>query len=137
MARGAGVQALVDLAAASEEIRLEDGETLSHHGHEREHLHLVVRGRVDANRASPDVLRSFGPGDVVGGPAAFSDRAHAWTALARGPARLLAIPIEAWFDLAEEHFDLVLSMMAVFGEARDAIMEQLAIEAGPAGLVLT
>jgi CRP-like cAMP-binding protein len=136
VARGAGVQVLADLAGVSEEIRLGDGDVLFHESQERDHLHVVVRGRIDARRTSPDVLRTYGAGDIVGGPTAFSDRSRAWTAHARGAARLLAIPREAWFDLAEEHFDLVLSTMAVFGDARDAILEKLAADAGPVGLVL-
>jgi CRP-like cAMP-binding protein len=134
--RGAGVQALADLAAASEEVRLGDGEALFREGEEREHLLVVIRGRIDARRASPEVVRSYGPGDMVGGPSAFSDRGRAWTAHARGSAHLLAIPLEAWFDLAEEHYDLVLSTIAVFGRERESILEKLAAEAGPEGLVL-
>jgi CRP-like cAMP-binding protein len=136
LARGAGVQALADLAAASDELRLRDGDTLFRDGEERDSLYVVVNGCIEARRASPDVVRTYVAGDVVGGASAFSERGRAWTAHARGPARLLAIPVEAWFDLAEEHFDLVLSTLGVFARARESLMEKLADEAGPEGLVL-
>jgi CRP-like cAMP-binding protein len=62
---------------------------------------------------------------------------RAWDAWAREPTRLLKVPVEVWFDLFEEHFDLVISTRVVLARERDAILEQLAAEAGPAGLVLT
>jgi CRP-like cAMP-binding protein len=137
MVAGAGVQALADLASASDEIVLPAGELLlpAQDGHER--LLFVVAGELDAARRSPDVERRYLRGEVVAGPAAFSDRGRDWTARARTAVRLLAIPYEAWFDLIEVHFELADAALAGLALQRDRILTRLASQAGPEGLVLT
>jgi len=137
MARGAGVQALADLAAASHEVRLNDGNVLLRPGEGREYLYLIVDGRLEAAWQSPQMKRRYTTGDVVGGAAALSEAANDWEAKALSAARLLAVPIEAWFDLMEEHFELAHSTFAFLAEHRERILDHLAAEAGPQGIVLT
>jgi CRP-like cAMP-binding protein len=136
MARGAGVQALADLATASKEVRLGPGETLFNAEAPHPEFFLVVDGVVEARRTKPDLVRTYVRGELVTGAAALSDHGRHWGARARGPARVLAIPLEAWFDLIEEHFDLAHSTLSVIAFHRERILEQLATAAGPDGLVL-
>jgi CRP-like cAMP-binding protein len=135
MLRGAGVQALVDLAAASEEVAFDRGLVLFPRGIERDRMILLVEGEVVCSRADPDVERRYGPGDIVGGACGFGQQALAWDAKATAPGRGVAFPIEAWFDLMEEHFDLVQSTMTALFVRRELLLEHVAEASG--GIVLT
>jgi CRP-like cAMP-binding protein len=137
LARGAGVQALGDLAAVSHPLALAAGDQLLRVGDPHTHLYLIVAGAVEARRGSPDVTKSYGAGEIVGGPAAFSKRIEQWEAHSRTPTILLAIPLDAWFDLMEEHFGLALSLFRQFTAWRERLLDQLAAVAGPEGLILT
>jgi hypothetical protein len=75
-------------------------------------------------------------GEIVTGAAALSGEERHWSAQAGGTARQLAIPLEAWFDLMEEHFDLARSTMAVLAAQRKLILEHPGASAGPEGLVM-
>jgi hypothetical protein len=59
-----------------------------------------------------------------------------WEARASTRSRVLATPIEAWYDVMEEHFDLARSQMAAFAERRETLLDLLAEASGPEGLVL-
>ena len=137
MARGAGVQALADLAAASNEFAVEEGEPLFRAGDYREHFHLVASGTIDARRASPEAARRYRAGEIVSGAAAFTERAREWEARAVSRARVIAVPIEAWFDLMEDHFDLAQSFLSVLDAWRERALDWLAEAAGAPGLILT
>jgi CRP-like cAMP-binding protein len=135
MLRGAGVQALVDLAADSEEVSFERDQVILPRGVERDRMLLVVDGEVLSSRADPPVERRHVAGDIVGGVCAFGSPALAWEARALSPGVGIAFAIEAWFDLMEEHFDLVRSTLAALMRRRELLMDHLAEASG--GLVLT
>jgi hypothetical protein len=136
MARGAGVQALSDLAAASKEISLARGDTLARVGEARDDFFLLASGSVDARRADPEVTTRYHAGDVVGGAAAFTARARDWGVRASTPTRAIAVPLEAWFDLMEDHFELAHSFLGVLQGWRESALDWLAEAAGPQGVVL-
>jgi CRP-like cAMP-binding protein len=133
--RGGGVQALADLASASEEAFFESGEAILERGAEGTHLHLIVGGEVDASRVDPAARRSYGPGDIVCGVASFGSSAVPWEARARVATRVLSFSSELWFDLMEEHFDMVRSTLAAIAERRALLIEFLAERSG--GIVFT
>jgi len=135
MLRGGGVQALADLAAASEERSYGSGDRVLERGVERTHLHLVVHGEVEALRVDPGASRRYLPGDIVCGVASFGGPALAWEARAVAPTRVLSFPIELWFDLMEEHFDVVRSTLSAVAARRVLLLDHLAEQSG--GLVLT
>jgi CRP-like cAMP-binding protein len=135
MLRGAGVQALVDLAATSEEVFFDRDQIVFPRGAERERMVLLVEGEVLATRLDPAVERRYGPGDIVGGVNGFGQPSLAWEASATMPGRGIAFPIESWFDLMEEHFDLVRSTFSALMVRRELLLEHLAEASG--GLVLT
>ncbi len=130
MLSGAGVQSIVDLAATSREVRFAPGETVLARGAERQELLLVVSGEVVADCArggeSALVERRYGSGDIVCGVASFGAPALHWEARALAPTRVIAFPIEAWFDLMEEHFDLVRSALGAVGTRRERLLERMA-----------
>ncbi len=137
MSLDVGVQALADLANVSKDLSVKPGASVFDSGEANDHFFLVVDGEIEATRRDPDVRRRYTPGEAVTGAAALSERRTHWAARAVGSARLLAVPIEGWFDLIEEHFELANSTLAVFATERERILDQLAAKAGPDGIVLT
>jgi CRP-like cAMP-binding protein len=135
MLRGAGVQALADVAGGTEEDTFEAGEVVLERGADRDRWFFVVDGQVRAERASPDVVRTYGYGQLVCGPASFGPWSAPWRAVATVPTRTLSLPIETAFDAMEEHFDLARSLMGALATLRQLVIEQLAREVK--GLVLT
>jgi CRP-like cAMP-binding protein len=135
MLRRAGVQTLGDLAGMSRESVFEAGATVLERGVERSELLLVIDGDVIATRENPDVVRHYGPGDLVCGAAAFGTRAPFWEAKAAAPTRVLSFPVDVWFDLMADHFDLVRSTFEALMVRRELLLEHLA--AGQEELVLT
>jgi len=126
MLRGAGVQTLGDLASMTRESVFDAGATVLERGVPRSELHLVIDGEVLATREGPSAVRHYGAGDLVCGAAAFGTRAPFWDAKAVTPTRVLSFPIEAWFDLMEQHFDLVRSTFEALLLRRELLLEHLA-----------
>jgi CRP-like cAMP-binding protein len=135
MLRGGGVQALVDLAAGSEEVSFARDEVVFPRRVEHERMILVVDGEVLSSRLDPAAQRTFATGDIVCGAAAFGLPALAWESKATSPVRGIAFAVEAWFDLMEEHFDLVRSTLGAMLARREVLLEELAGASG--GIVLT
>ncbi len=135
MLRSAGVQALADLAAVSQQISFSAGDAIVERGHAHEQLARIVDGEVLAELESPAMVRHYGPGDMVCSAAILGGVADGWQARATTPTRVLSFPLEALFDLMEEHFDLVRSMLGALGARRELLLEHLAAASGD--LVLT
>jgi CRP-like cAMP-binding protein len=121
--RLAGVQALSDLAVASEEVAFAPNEVLHERVVKRERVYLMADGQVAASRGPSDVVWTFSQGQIVCGAAAFGDCSSAWSARATSAARTLAFRIEDWFDLMEEHFDLVRSALAGLVLERERLLD--------------
>jgi CRP-like cAMP-binding protein len=128
MLRVGGVQALADLAAVSQQVSFAAGEIIVERGIEQEHLIRIVDGEVLAEREGPSVVRRQGPGDLVCGTAVLGRVADRWQARSITPTRGISFPIEALFDLMEEHFDLVRSTLAALGARREVLLEHMAAE---------
>jgi len=88
----------------------------------------VLEGDVLGTRRNPDLERHFGPGTAVTGAAAVVE--PAWEARALTRVRALTVRVEDWFDLAEEHFDIVQASLASLASDRLHIMERMADEHG-------
>lgn len=126
--RGAGVQALADFAALTREDTFDSRQVVLERGIERDLLVFVVDGEVTADRTGPDLVRTYGYGQVICGPACFGQWSTPWRAVAKVPTRTLSVPIEAAFDAMEEHFDLARSVLAALAVHRQRVVEQLASE---------
>ncbi len=126
--RGAGVQTLADLAAVAEEVHFEPGQVILPRNVPRDRVYYTIEGEAVANRRNPDIERTFRSGQAVCGAACVVE--PAWEARAATPLRALAIRVEDWFDLMEEHFDIVLASLGSLAEERLKIMERMADERG-------
>ena len=136
MSLDVGIQALADLANVSKDLSLKTGDPVVDSGEANDHVLFVVDGEIEATRSGPDVQRRYAPGEAVAGAPALAGLRAPWAARAVRSARLLAVPIEAWFDLMEEHFELAHSTVAVLAKDRERILDRLAEDAGPDGIVL-
>jgi CRP-like cAMP-binding protein len=123
--RGAGIQVLVELVDAMQEVTFEAGESLFERGHRRGESFFVLEGEVEGQRHDPEVKVIFGPGSFVGGVASLDEPILAWSARAVTPARALSMRLEDRFDLMEEHFDLVRSMLSQLAAVREDLLEGL------------
>jgi CRP-like cAMP-binding protein len=123
--RGAGVQTLSDLASASEVTSFAPGEIVLGRGASSGRVLLLLEGNVEATRGSPDVRWLGGPGDLVCGVAAFADAVDAWEARAVTAGRALTFRVVDWFDLMEEHFDMVRATLGQLSLQREELAERL------------
>jgi CRP-like cAMP-binding protein len=126
LVRSAGIQVLVELAESVEELTFQPGDTLFRHGEPGGRALLVLQGDVAAERSDLSLQVLFGPGSFVGGVASLGDPVAAWQARAATYVRVLSMNIEDWFDLMEEHFDLVRSALSALALRREAILDDLA-----------
>ena len=124
--RGAGVQILSDLAAASEVHVFAEGEVLVERGKPVGRVLLLLEGEVEASRVGPDVTWRGTAGDIVCGTAAFGDPILPWEASARTPGRALTFRVADWLDLMEEHFDMVRTTLGELSLDREELLERLA-----------
>lgn len=127
---GAGVQAITDLAAATEEVRYAPGEVILPRGVPRETLQLVVSGMAELDRDAPALKARFGPGDVVGGLVAIGDAKLEWEARAVVETRALSLPIELWSDEMDDHFDLFRSAIDAIIDRREELTDRMIARTG-------
>lgn len=130
MLRGVGVQALADLAAICQQASFAAGEILIPRGSGCDRILRVIDGEVLAERTDPAVVRRYGPADLVCAAAVVGGAADAWEAKAVTPTRCVSIPLEALFDLMEEHFDLVRSLFGALAARRELLLDHLAAASG-------
>jgi len=123
--RGAGVQALTDLAETTVSQPLAEAEYLfkprSRHGR----VHVVVRGEVEVFRDEPRATGRFGPGDVVGGALCLGTD-DAWGARGVRESEVLSFSVEEWFNQMEEHPEMARAAMTALAIEREHLMERLA-----------
>ncbi len=124
--RHAGVQVLADVAGLMDEVTFAPGEPLFSFSKGVDKTFLLIEGDVIAHRVDPELSVAYGPGTGVCGLAALGGALDEWEARATTKARALTLSMEDWFDLMEEHFDLVRSAFTALVELRDSILEQLA-----------
>jgi CRP-like cAMP-binding protein len=134
MLHGAGVQPLAELAVTSNERHFSDGELLFERGAAHQQLFIVVEGQVLAKHGDSENVWRYGPRDIVCGAASFAG-ASDWQAKAAGAARTLSFPLEVWFELMDEHFDLVRAAVSALALRREALLDYLAAQTN--GIVLT
>jgi CRP-like cAMP-binding protein len=123
--RGAGIQVLVEVADSLQEVAFEPGASVFERGHWRGESFLVLAGEVEGDLRDPEIKVLFGPGSFVGGVASLGEPILAWNARARTRVRALSLRHEDWFDLMEEHFDLVRSALTQLALVRESILEEL------------
>lgn len=125
--RGAGVQPLAELAVVSQERDFAAGELLFERGFAHQELFIVIEGEVVAKCGDIAELWHYGPREIVCGAACFGG-ALDWQAKASRPTRTLSFRLEAWFELMDEHFDLVRAAISALALRREALLDHLAAQ---------
>lgn len=120
----AGVQTLASLASVADEVVVEPGDALFATGDADGAIFVVARGEIETERTEPSIVTRYGRGAMVAGPAALVDR-DAYAARATQRTLVLRFSREDWFDVMEEHFDLVRSTMISLAEEREGLMNLL------------
>jgi CRP-like cAMP-binding protein len=120
--RRAGVQTLSILAEVCEEVRLGPGEALIGAQTQRDHVYIVAHGAIETHHVDPVMHGTFGRSSIVASVCATS---LGWSAHAKEPSLVLALPIEEWLD-AMSYFDLFRCTMAWAGLERERVTETLA-----------
>jgi CRP-like cAMP-binding protein len=123
--RGAGIQVLVELADSMQEVGFEPGETIFERNAWRGECLFVLEGEVEGLCPDPAIKVLFGPGSFVGGVASLGEPILAWSARALTRVRALSMRLEDWFDVMEEHFDLVRSTLSQLALVREDLLEGL------------
>ena len=122
--RHAGTQALTSLAEVAEVVTLDAGAVLFDDKTRPGRIYVVVSGEVLASHAALPAPARFGVGGVVTGPAALIEQGAAFRAHAATPTTLLALGFDDVFDLMEEHFSLVRSVMIFVAGEVDMLLER-------------
>ena len=92
---------------------------------------IVVVGEIRGVRSDPEVQVAFGPGSLVCGAAWLGEPQLAWETRPATRARTLVLHEEHWFDMMEEHAQLLHATLANIAHMRDGILEELAAQKGP------
>jgi CRP-like cAMP-binding protein len=119
----ASTQALAALAqlgsttfAGKDEVMFAEGET-------KGSVVIIASGEVSLPwEGSPDPAR-FGESSLLAGSASLGDIPLA-EVRALTPARAIVVPREDYFDVMEEHFDLVQSTLAALSEERQVLLDR-------------
>lgn len=93
------------LAAASEEVIVDEPTTIIEEGDEATALYVVLEGKVEVTkrgaRGAPQVLASFGAGSLFGEVSLYDPGVRSATVRTRGPARLARLRYEEIERIAE------------------------------------
>jgi CRP-like cAMP-binding protein len=123
--RGAGVQPLSDLAAATEEVVFPAGDPIFARGAPPGRVLVIIDGRVEGSRESPAVTWNGGPGQMVCGVVSLGAGVPAWEAHAATRVRCLEFGIDDWFDVMEENFEMVRATLAALATEHELLVGEL------------
>ncbi|MBL9024667.1 MAG: cyclic nucleotide-binding domain-containing protein [Myxococcales bacterium] len=121
--QSASVQALAELAARGETVRVSRGDIVLRPGGAGRGIYFVVAGIVEVERrVAPEIHAAFGPGELVLGGAGLSGDLNEYVVVARTDATLLRLTVADLDDVSEDHFDLTRSFLRAMGLEREQIM---------------
>jgi CRP-like cAMP-binding protein len=119
----ASTQALAALAQLGSTTFARTDELMFARGETKGNLVIIASGEVSMPwEGSPEPPR-FGESSLLAGGASLSDTPLA-DVRAVSPARAIVLPREDFFDVMEEHFDLVQSTIAALTEERQALLDR-------------
>lgn len=118
----ASVHAIAQIAERGEILRPDAGDLVLRPGGARERLFFVMSGSVTVERrVAPELRATFGAGRIVLAGAAFSDALSSYTMMAGANAALLAFDLADLDDVADDHFDIVKSVLRGISIDRDQL----------------
>ena len=121
--RLASTQALAVLARLGSTTFASAGQALLSASETKDQLAVVGMGEVKVSWGESPLTATFGPGSLIGGGGVFAGDALG-AVRADSPVRALVFSLEDYFDVMEEHFDLVESTIVALAEEREMLLER-------------
>jgi CRP/FNR family cyclic AMP-dependent transcriptional regulator len=119
----ASIQTLTILAELADELTAATGEVLPSREGTESRLIVVASGEVAVSAADLSTDGRFGRGSLVYGAAAL-DHASRYEARANASARAIALSLEDYFDVMEEHFGLARSALMALSDERELLLDR-------------
>lgn len=116
----AGVQPLITLARLARVRSFSAGDVVFRQGASINSLLIVAEGAVELTRDDPAIQAMFGPESLVGAYSAMAALRPA-DASAAVDSLLLEIDAEDLYDVTEDHFDLLRSILAYLAHERERL----------------
>ena len=117
----AGIQSLTRLSALATEVLLEPDEVLVRQGQPQSYFYVVAKGKVVMERDEPEIWVRFGLNRLVGGYAGIGQETWPVTVRAIEDCCLLRIGYEDLFDVMEDHYDVIRSVMGFLTLERERV----------------
>jgi CRP-like cAMP-binding protein len=117
----ASIQALIRIADAARERELDSGEVLIEQGAPAPASFIVANGLLEMKRDEPRISAGFGVNRLLGGYAGIGQATWPATFVARQPSRVIEFGQEDLFDVMEDHFSVVRSVMRFLALERDRL----------------
>ncbi len=118
----ASVHAIAQIAERGEVLRPEAGDLVLRPGAARERVFFVMSGSVTIERrVAPELRATFGAGRIVLAGAAFSDALSSYSMMAGANTTLLVFDHVDIDDVADDHFDIVKSVLRGLSMDRDQL----------------
>ncbi len=108
------VDALMELARRSREIRPQPGDTVWRRGEPARAMHVFVEGKVEGRRPGCECI-TMGCGHHLENFVALAGREHLSDGVAVTPTVILKIPVESLFDVLEDRPFMAADLIALFG----------------------
>jgi CRP-like cAMP-binding protein len=120
--RRGGIQPLMRMGGLMEALRLNPGEILFKQGDPTRDLWIVASGTMELERESPRIRARFGDGSLLMDTLAYGDVDRPYTARAIEPTVALLLRREDFFDVLEDHFELVRAVLSSCVATRERLM---------------
>jgi CRP-like cAMP-binding protein len=124
------LDAIADLAQEARELRAPPGHVLWRPGEQALDLLVVVAGEIECVSAERDQAFRLGPGDAAGSLGAMASLHRWYEARVTESLVALSLPVEAVFDVFEDHFEMALDMIGGLASVVLRLYEDAAADGG-------
>lgn len=119
----ASVQAVAEIADRGEILQPDAGDLIARPGAGKERIYMVMRGTVHIERRiAPEIRATFGPGQIVLGGAGMCNALNSYAVVAGARTAVFALDQSEIDDVADDHFDVVRSVLRGMSLDRDQLM---------------
>jgi CRP-like cAMP-binding protein len=121
--RRASTQALAELARLGSTMMGKKDDVMFAAGEMKGQLVVIASGEVSEWWKEADVKARFGPSSLVGGTGSISNRDNGEVRVTV-EMRAIVLPLEDYFDVMEEHFDVAQSALIAMAEERESLLDR-------------
>jgi CRP-like cAMP-binding protein len=121
--------AVESVAAVIRDVHFDEGTVIYREGGTSTHIYFILEGQV-ALETPGEPTWTFGTRDGFGFQDAMRDRPHARTAVALSDVHALALAVDDWLDLLEDHSELARGSIVRHVESVGQMIAKLAPDGG-------